>query len=159
MMHLSRFAEELVLWRSIEWHFVEIGDAFTTGSSIMPQKKNPQMAELIRGKTGRAYDNLVSLLTVMKDIPLAYNCDMQEDKEALFDSADTLADCLKISGLMLGTVKFEKEGSIKINSLLEEEHFVSCLCPFSFRVMLDDSRLSDKDYLLGNVRCQIGDTF
>jgi argininosuccinate lyase len=109
MMHLSRFGEELVLWTSQEWRFAEIGDAFATGSSIMPQKKNPDMAELIRGKTGRTYGNLLSLLTVMKGLPLAYNRDMQEDKEPLFDSERTLADCLHISALMLKTVKFNKD--------------------------------------------------
>ncbi|HTK81156.1 MAG TPA: argininosuccinate lyase [Bacteroidota bacterium] len=109
MMHLSRFAEELVLWSSSEWHFAEIGDAFTTGSSIMPQKKNPDMAELIRGKTGRVYGNLVALLTIMKGLPLAYNRDMQEDKEPLFDSSATLAGCLQICALMLQSVKFNKQ--------------------------------------------------
>ncbi|MBI3189752.1 MAG: argininosuccinate lyase [Ignavibacteriales bacterium] len=109
MMHLSRFAEEMILWTSSEWNFAEIGDEFTTGSSIMPQKKNPDMAELVRGKTGRVYGNLISLLTVMKGLPLAYNRDMQEDKEPLFDSADTLSDCLKISSAMLKTVTFNKE--------------------------------------------------
>ena len=105
MMHLSRFAEELVLWSSDEWNFAEIGDAYTTGSSIMPQKKNPDMAELIRGKTGRVYGDLMALMTVMKGLPLAYNRDMQEDKEPLFDAADTVASCLDIFSRMLKTVK------------------------------------------------------
>ncbi len=109
MMHLSRFAEELVLWSSQEWHFAEIGDAFTTGSSIMPQKKNPDMAELVRGKTGRVYGDLMALLTVMKGIPLAYNRDMQEDKEPLFDAAKTVADSLAICSSMLKTVKFDAQ--------------------------------------------------
>ena len=109
MMHLSRFAEELVLWSSQEWKFIEIGEAFTTGSSIMPQKKNPDMAELVRGKTGRVYGNLVILLTVMKGLPLAYNRDMQEDKEPLFDSADTVADSLRICSLMLTSAEFNAE--------------------------------------------------
>lgn len=108
MMHLSRLAEELVLWSSQEWSFVQIGDAFTTGSSIMPQKKNPDMAELVRGKTGRVYGDLVALLTVMKGLPLAYNRDMQEDKEPLFDAADTTADCLGIMASMMRTVKFRR---------------------------------------------------
>lgn len=108
MMHLSRFAEELVLWSSQEWNFVEIGDEFTTGSSIMPQKKNPDMAELVRGKTGRVYGDLVALLTVMKGLPLAYHRDMQEDKEPLFDAADTVKHSLKISSLMVKSVKFNK---------------------------------------------------
>jgi len=107
MMHLSRFAEELVLWSSQEWRFAEIGDAFTTGSSIMPQKKNPDMAELVRGKTGRVYGDLMALLTVMKGLPLAYNRDMQEDKEPLFDAAKTVADSLTICSSMLKTVKFD----------------------------------------------------
>lgn len=106
MMHLSRFAEELVLWSSQEWNFVEIGDEFTTGSSIMPQKKNPDIAELIRGKTGRVYGNLMALLTVMKGLPLAYNRDMQEDKEPVFDSSDTVVDCLTITAEMLKTLRF-----------------------------------------------------
>ena len=109
MMHLSRFAEELILWSSREWRFTEIGDAFTTGSSIMPQKKNPDMAELVRGKTGRVYGALVSLLTVMKGLPLAYNRDMQEDKEPLFDVASTVSDSLSICSSMLKTVKFDSK--------------------------------------------------
>ena len=96
MMHLSRFCEELILWNSTEFAFIEMDDAFSTGSSIMPQKKNPDMAELIRGKTGRVYGDLFSLLTVMKGLPLAYNKDMQEDKPPLFDAGDTLKDCLSI---------------------------------------------------------------
>ncbi|MEW6511973.1 MAG: argininosuccinate lyase [Bacteroidota bacterium] len=109
MMHASRLSEELVLWTTREWRFAEIGDAFTTGSSIMPQKKNPDMAELVRGKTGRVYGDLVALLTVMKGLPLAYNRDMQEDKEPLFDAADTVTDSLDILARMLGTVRFDKE--------------------------------------------------
>src|SRR5207249_6239822 len=108
MMHLSRFAEELVLWCSQEWRFAEIGDAFTTGSSIMPQKKNPDMAELVRGKTGRVYGDLIALLTVMKGLPLAYNRDMQEDKEPLFDAAETVSNCLTICSKMLKTIVFNK---------------------------------------------------
>ena len=106
MMHLSRFAEEMVLWSSQEWDFADLGDAFTTGSSIMPQKKNPDMAELIRGKTGRVYGDLMSLLTVMKGLPLAYNRDMQEDKEPLFDAAATVADCVNIAVLMMKSITF-----------------------------------------------------
>ncbi|HUI09812.1 MAG TPA: argininosuccinate lyase [Bacteroidota bacterium] len=107
MMHASRIAEELVLWSSREWHFAFIGEAFTTGSSIMPQKKNPDMAELIRGKTGRVYGDLMALLTVMKGLPLAYNRDMQEDKEPLFDAADTVSSSLDILARMLDTVTFD----------------------------------------------------
>jgi argininosuccinate lyase len=106
MMHLSRMAEELVLWTSQEWHFAAIGEAFTTGSSIMPQKQNPDMAELVRGKTGRVYGDLVALLTVMKGLPLAYNRDMQEDKEPLFDAVDTTAASLSIMARMMKTVRF-----------------------------------------------------
>ena len=113
IMHLSRFAEELVVWSSHEWKFVNIGEGFTTGSSIMPQKKNPDMAELVRGKTGRVYGNLVALLTVMKGIPLAYNRDMQEDKGPLFDSADTVADSLRICSLMLHGARFNAERFLK----------------------------------------------
>ena len=109
MMHLSRLCEDLVLWSSQEWSFAEIGDAFTTGSSIMPQKKNPDMAELVRGKTGRVYGDLMSLLTVMKGLPLAYNRDMQEDKEPLFDAARTVVDSLSICALMIASVKFQKD--------------------------------------------------
>ena len=108
MMHASRLAEELVLWTSREWRFASVGDAFTTGSSIMPQKKNPDMAELIRGKTGRVYGDLMALLTVMKGLPLAYNRDMQEDKEPLFDAADTVSASLDILARMLMTVTFDR---------------------------------------------------
>ena len=105
MMHLSRFCEEIVIWCSPSFNFVELDDGFSTGSSIMPQKKNPDVAELIRGKTGRVYGNLLGLLTVMKGLPLAYNKDMQEDKEAVFDSADTVNACLKTFIPMLQTLK------------------------------------------------------
>jgi argininosuccinate lyase len=105
MMHLSRFCEELILWSSQEFQFIEIDDAFATGSSIMPQKKNPDMAELIRGKTGRVYGNLFGLLTVMKGTPLAYNKDMQEDKEGMFDTVKTVIGSLKIFAGMIETMK------------------------------------------------------
>jgi argininosuccinate lyase len=108
MMHASRIAEELVLWSSREWAFAEIGESFTTGSSIMPQKKNPDMAELIRGKTGRVYGDLMALLTVMKGLPLAYNRDMQEDKGPLFDAADTLTSSLDVLARMMATVTFDE---------------------------------------------------
>ena len=101
MMHLSRFAEELILWSSWEFRFIELPEGFTTGSSIMPQKKNPDMAELVRGKTGRVYGDLVSLLTVMKGLPLAYNKDMQEDKEPVFDAVDTVKMCLRVMAPMV----------------------------------------------------------
>ena len=105
MMHLSRFAEEVILWCSWEFKFIELDDAFTTGSSIMPQKKNPDVTELIRGKTGRVYGDLNTLLVMMKGLPLAYNKDMQEDKEAIFDAVDTLELCLKTITPMLDTMK------------------------------------------------------
>lgn len=105
MMHLSRFCEELILWSSAEFRFIEIDDAFSTGSSIMPQKKNPDMAELIRGKTGRVYGDLMTLLTIMKGLPLAYNKDMQEDKLPVFDAGDTLKSSLAIFTQMIGTMK------------------------------------------------------
>jgi len=109
MMHLSRFCEEIIFWNTSDVGFIEIDDAFATGSSIMPQKKNPDMAELIRGKTGRVYGDLMSLLTAMKGLPLAYNKDMQEDKEPVFDAFDTLNDCLKVFTGMLDTLKFKTE--------------------------------------------------
>ncbi len=109
MMHLSRFCEEIILWCSHEFSFIELDDAYSTGSSIMPQKKNPDAAELIRGKTGRVYGSLMSLLTTMKGIPLAYNKDMQEDKEAIFDAVDTVKMCLPIFNRMLQTAKFNKD--------------------------------------------------
>jgi argininosuccinate lyase len=109
MMHLSRLSEELVIWSSREFGFVTISDAFSTGSSIMPQKKNPDLPELIRGKTGRAYGHLISLLTTMKGLPLTYNKDMQEDKEALFDSADTALICLEVMCRLLQEISFNAD--------------------------------------------------
>ena len=105
MMHLSRFAEEVILWSSWEFKFVELSDAYTTGSSIMPQKKNPDMAELIRGKTGRVYGDLMGLLTTLKGLPLAYNKDMQEDKECIFDACDTVNMCIPVFEGMIATMK------------------------------------------------------
>ena len=104
MMHLSRFSEEIILWSSWEFKFVQLSDAYTTGSSIMPQKKNPDMAELVRGKTGRVYGDLMALLTTLKGLPLAYNKDMQEDKEAVFDAVDTVVMCLKVFTGMIETL-------------------------------------------------------
>ncbi|MGB4232652.1 MAG: argininosuccinate lyase, partial [bacterium] len=109
MQHLSRFCEELILWSSQEFAFIELDDAFATGSSIMPQKKNPDVPELIRGKTGRVYGNLVALLTTMKGLPLAYNKDLQEDKEPLFDTVDTIKDCLTIFAPLLATMEVKEE--------------------------------------------------
>ena len=105
MMHLSRFSEEIILWASWEFKFIQLSDAYTTGSSIMPQKKNPDMAELCRGKTGRVYGDLMALLTTLKGLPLAYNKDMQEDKEAVFDAVETVIMCLKVFAPMLATMK------------------------------------------------------
>jgi argininosuccinate lyase len=113
MMHLSRFAEEMILWSTEEFSFVTLDDAFSTGSSIMPQKKNPDIAELVRGKTGRVYGDLLTLLTLMKALPLAYNKDMQEDKEALFDAVDTVKKCLLVFTPMLVTCKFNKQQMAK----------------------------------------------
>ena len=109
MMHLSRFCEEIIIWNSNEYQFVEIDDAYSTGSSIMPQKKNPDIAELVRGKTGRVYGALMSILTTMKGIPLAYNKDMQEDKELTFDAIDTVKGCLALFTEMISTMKFRKD--------------------------------------------------
>ena len=113
MMHLSRFSEELILWASWEFKFVELSDAYTTGSSIMPQKKNPDMAELVRGKTGRVYGDLMALLTTLKGLPLAYNKDMQEDKEAVFDAVDTVKMCLEVFAPMVDTMKALPENMYK----------------------------------------------
>ena len=109
MMHLSRFSEEVIIWNSNEYQFVELDDAYSTGSSIMPQKKNPDIAELVRGKTGRVYGALMSMLTVMKGIPLAYNKDMQEDKELTFDAIDNTKGCVSLFTGMLATMRFQKD--------------------------------------------------
>jgi argininosuccinate lyase len=106
MMHLSRLSEELIIWSSSEFSFVELPDAFATGSSIMPQKKNPDVAELVRGKTGRVFGDLMALLTLMKSLPLSYNRDMQEDKALLFDAADMLSACVDITAQLLPKIKF-----------------------------------------------------
>ncbi|MBQ9802582.1 MAG: argininosuccinate lyase [Clostridia bacterium] len=127
MMHLSRFSEELILWSSWEFRFIELSDAYTTGSSIMPQKKNPDMAELIRGKTGRVYGDLMALLTTMKGLPLAYNKDMQEDKESVFDAAETVQMCLDVMTPMIDTMtvrndrmrKAAEEGFINATDLAD----------------------------------------
>ncbi|NLL63078.1 MAG: argininosuccinate lyase [Ruminococcaceae bacterium] len=113
MVHLSRFSEEIILWCSYEFQFIELDDAFSTGSSIMPQKKNPDIAELVRGKSGRVFGDLMTLLTVMKGIPLAYNKDMQEDKEAIFDAVDTAKMCLTAFTPMLDTMKVKTENMRK----------------------------------------------
>ena len=112
MMHLSRFSEEIILWASWEFKFIELADEYTTGSSIMPQKKNPDMAELVRGKTGRVYGNLMAILTVLKGLPLAYNKDMQEDKEGFFDTVDTVKLCLEVFNPMIKTLKANRENML-----------------------------------------------
>ena len=112
MMHLSRFSEEIILWSSWEFKFIELSDAYTTGSSIMPQKKNPDMAELVRGKTGRVYGDLMALLTTLKGLPLAYNKDMQEDKEAVFDAVDTVKMCLQVFAPMIATLTANRENML-----------------------------------------------
>lgn len=111
MAHLSRLSEEIVLWASWEFKYIELSDAFSTGSSIMPQKKNPDMAELIRGKTGRVYGDLMGTLTMLKGLPLAYNKDMQEDKESVFDGAETVIKCLSVAAPMIKTMKVNKENA------------------------------------------------
>ena len=113
MMHMSRFSEEIILWASWEFKFVELDDSYTTGSSIMPQKKNPDIAELVRGKTGRVYGDLMAMLTVLKGLPLAYNKDMQEDKEAIFDAIDTVKQCLSVFPPMLKTLKALPENMLR----------------------------------------------
>jgi len=113
MMHLSRFSEEVILWASWEFKFIELDDSYTTGSSIMPQKKNPDIAELVRGKTGRVYGDLMAMLTVLKGIPLAYNKDMQEDKDSIFDAIDTVKQCLTVFPPMLRTLKALPENMLK----------------------------------------------
>lgn len=116
MMHLSRFSEEIILWCSSEFSFIELDDAYSTGSSIMPQKKNPDVAELVRGKAGRVFGSLVTLLTVMKALPLAYNKDMQEDKEAIFDAVDTVKMCLSVFAPMFETITVKEKNMIKAAS-------------------------------------------
>src|SRR5699024_7556505 len=109
MMHMSRFSEEIIIWNSNEYQFVELDDAYSTGSGIMPQKKNPDIAELVRGKTGRVYGALMSLLTTMKGLPLAYNKDMQEDKELSFDAMDTVKGCIALFRGMVSTMRVRKD--------------------------------------------------
>ncbi len=164
MMHLSRFCEEIIIWNSNEYRFVEIDDRYSTGSSIMPQKKNPDIAELVRGKTGRVYGSLMSLLTTMKGIPLAYDKDMQEDKELSFDAMKTVNDCIKQFNGMLSTITFNKkimEDSAKMgytNATDVADYLVRKGIPFrdahsisgrlvlkaiSLNISLDELKLSD----------------
>ena len=122
MIHLSRLAEEIILWASTEFGFIEIDPAYTTGSSIMPQKKNPDIAELVRGKTGRVYGNLMSILTIMKALPLAYNRDMQEDKEGLFDTVDTLNSSLEMFAEMMRTIEINTE---RISQAMKQDYILA----------------------------------
>jgi argininosuccinate lyase len=149
MMHLSRFSEEIILWSSWEFQFVELSDAYTTGSSIMPQKKNPDMAELVRGKTGRVYGDLLALLTTLKGIPLAYNKDMQEDKESIFDACDTVRMCLKVFVGMVETMKAKPENMLRaaqkgfINATDLADYLVKKGMPFRSAYKISGSLVSD----------------
>ena len=149
MMHLSRFSEEIILWSSWEFQFVELSDAYTTGSSIMPQKKNPDMAELVRGKTGRVYGDLMALLTTLKGIPLAYNKDMQEDKESIFDACDTVRMCLKVFVGMVETMKAKPENMLRaaqkgfINATDLADYLVKKGMPFRSAYKISGSLVSE----------------
>ena len=149
MMHLSRLSEELLLWTSWEFRFVELSDSFTTGSSIMPQKKNSDMAELIRGKTGRVYGDLMGTLTMLKGLPLAYNKDMQEDKESIFDACDTVEMCLKVLAPMLSTMKVHKENMLRaaqggfINATDLADYLVKKGIPFRTAYKLSGSLVAE----------------
>ena len=157
MMHLSRFSEELILWSSWEFKFVELSDAYTTGSSIMPQKKNPDMAELVRGKTGRVYGDLMATLTMLKGLPLAYNKDMQEDKECVFDSIETAMMCLDITKGMIETMKALPSNMLKaaqkgfINATDLADYLVKKGMPFRQAYKISGSIVADcikKDLVL-----------
>ena len=149
MMHMSRLSEEIVLWTSWEFKFVELSDSYTTGSSIMPQKKNSDMAELIRGKTGRVYGDLMALLTTLKGLPLAYNKDMQEDKEAVFDAVDTVKMCLKVMTPMMATMKIIPENMRKaanegfINATDLADYMVKKGLPFRSAYKISGSIVAD----------------
>ena len=149
MMHLSRFSEEIILWSSWEFQFVELSDAYTTGSSIMPQKKNPDMAELVRGKTGRVYGDLMALLTTLKGIPLAYNKDVQEDKESIFDACDTVKMCLRIFTGMVRTMKAKPENMLRaaqkgfINATDLADYLVKKGMPFRSAYKISGSLVSE----------------
>ena len=159
MMHLSRLSEEIILWSSWEFKFIELDDSYTTGSSIMPQKKNPDMAELIRGKTGRVYGNLMGLLTTLKGLPLAYNKDMQEDKEAIFDSLDTVKMCLEVLAPMLATMKVNGKNTYRaaqkgfINATDLADYLVKKGMPFRAAYKIVGTIVADcieKDLVLDN---------
>ena len=160
MMHLSRLSEELILWSSWEFKFIDLDDSFTTGSSIMPQKKNPDMAELIRGKTGRVYGNLMGLLTTLKGLPLAYNKDMQEDKEGVFDSLDTVKMCLEVLAPMLTTMKVNAKNTYRaaqkgfINATDLADYLVKKGMPFRAAYKIVGTIVAeciDKDCVLDNL--------
>lgn len=160
MMHLSRLSEELILWASWEFKFIDLDDSYTTGSSIMPQKKNPDMAELIRGKTGRVYGNLMGLLTTLKGLPLAYNKDMQEDKEGVFDSLDTVKMCLEVLAPMLMTMKVNAKNTYRaaqkgfINATDLADYLVKKGMPFRAAYKIVGTIVAeciDKDCVLDNL--------
>ena len=160
MMHLSRLSEELILWSSWEFKFIDLDDSYTTGSSIMPQKKNPDMAELIRGKTGRVYGNLMGLLTTLKGLPLAYNKDMQEDKEGVFDSLDTVKMCLEVLAPMLTTMKVNAKNTYRaaqkgfINATDLADYLVKKGMPFRAAYKIVGTIVAeciDKDCVLDNL--------
>ncbi len=160
MMHLSRLSEEIILWSSWEFKFIELDDSFTTGSSIMPQKKNSDMAELVRGKTGRVYGNLMGMLTMLKGLPLAYNKDMQEDKEAIFDSIDTLKICLEVYAPMIDTATVLKDNMYKaaqsgfINATDLADYLTKKGVPFRTAYKLVGQIVAhciDKGYVLDNM--------
>ena len=146
-MHTSRFAEELILWSSMEFNFITISDAFSTGSSIMPNKKNPDVAELLRGKTGRIYGNLMALLTTMKALPLAYNKDMQEDKEVVFDSVDNIILCLQVLTSMLKEIKINKDSMFQKASL----GHITATDLADFLVQKRNVNFRDAHYIVGKV--------
>ena len=149
MMHLSRFSEEIILWASWEFKFIELDDSYTTGSSIMPQKKNPDIAELVRGKTGRVYGDLMAMLTVLKGIPLAYNKDMQEDKESIFDAIDTVKQCLTVFPPMLKTLRALPENMLRaaqkgfINATDLADYLVKKGMPFRQAYKISGSIVAD----------------
>lgn len=164
MMHLSRFSEELILWSSWEFKFVELSDAFTTGSSIMPQKKNPDMAELVRGKTARVYGDLMATLTMLKGLPLAYNKDMQEDKESVFDAVDTVIMCLKVFDGMISTMSVCTDNMLKaaqtgfINATDLADYLVKKGLPFRSAYKISGeivSRCIADSYVLENLPLEV----
>ena len=150
MMHLSRFSEEIIIWNSNEYQFIELDDAYSTGSSIMPQKKNPDIAELVRGKTGRVYGALTSILTTMKGIPLAYNKDMQEDKELTFDAIDTVKGCIALFDGMIATMSVNKDKMAMHGVPFRDAHGIvgqMVLYCIDKGIALDDMELSEMQKL------------